>query len=125
MYMLGRQERLAILLLLVVAILVIVSHLVLNHVGKGPFTAPYSENAEEGDLVSLSGTIENVKMTKDGGNCILTVDNVSVFLPNHVVSGHVITQGTNITVIGIVRIYMGKREIAVESASDVEIPDNR
>ena len=121
--MLGRQERIAIALLLSVAAIVIVSHLVLDTVGKRPFAVPYSEQSVNGDLVSLSGHVETVILTKNGGNCILVIDNVSVYIPNSVAAGGTFFKGMNITVIGIVQTYEGKREIAIRSASDIVIPE--
>lgn len=119
--MLGRQERLAIVLLISVAALVIVSHLVLDHIGKRPFASNYSEQSEEGELVILSGTIERVAPTKEGGHCILNINNISVFIPNGVAASQTFSKGTNITIIGMVQTYEGKREITVQSASDIVV----
>ena len=124
-YMLGRQELLAIALLLSVAGMVIASHLVLEQIGKRPFVTDYSEHSENGDLVRMSGTIERAILTKNGGHCILTVNNLSVFIPNRIAADTTFTLGTNITVTGIVQTYGGEREIAVQSASDIVIPERK
>jgi len=121
LYMLGRQERLAIALLLSVAGIVIVSHIILDQIGKQPFAENYSEKSDDGELVILSGTIERVTLTKGGGHCILIVDNLSVFIPNKFIGDRTFSQGMNITVVGIVQTYEGKKEIAVQSFSDIFI----
>lgn len=120
--MLGRQERLAIALLLSVAGIVIVSHIILDQIGKQSFAEDYSEKSDDGELVVLSGTIERVTLTKGGGHCILIVDNLSVFIPNKVIADRTFSPGMNITVVGIVQTYEGKREIAVQSVTDIFIP---
>ena len=122
--MLGRHECLAIALLLSVAGIVIVSHIILDQIGKRPFAEDYSGQSDNGDLVELSGTIERVILTKSGGHCILIVDNLSVFIPNKFIGDRTFSPGMNITVVGIVQTYEGKREIAVQSVSDIFIPDH-
>jgi len=117
--MFGRQERLAFFLLVVVTGSVIAAHLVLDQVGKRPFATPYSEQSNEGDLVILSGTIGAVSFTKTGGHCIIVIDNLSVFIPNEIAAGQMISPGMVITVIGTVQTYQGKKEILVQSASDI------
>jgi ABC-type uncharacterized transport system YnjBCD permease subunit len=117
--MLGRQERLAILLLVGVAISVIIAHLALDQIGKRAFATNFSEQSQEGDLVIVSGKIDTVTLTRSGGHCILVVNNLSVFIPNQIADGQSFTQGTNISVIGTIQTYQGKKELLVQSASDI------
>ncbi len=117
--MFGRQERLAILLLAAVAIIVIASHLVLGYLGKGPFAIPYSDEAKEGDLVVVNGTIDALTLTRNGGHIVISVNNLTVFLPNSVASGLGIRKGVNVSVIGKVQTYEGKREVIVQSSPDI------
>lgn len=119
--MFGRQERLAILILVMVTFAVITAHLVLEHTGKRPFAVPYVEDTEDGDLVLVSGTIETLSLTKTGGHLLIEVDNLTIFIPNQIASDQQLFRGANITVIGIVQTYRGKKEISVQSASDILI----
>jgi len=121
--MLGRQERLAIILLLVVSGMVIAAHLVLDQAGKRPFATNFSEQSNDGDLVMISGTIDTVTLTRTGGHCILAVDNLSVFVPGQIAAGRTFVKGMNITAIGTVQTYQGKKELAVQSASDIILPE--
>ena len=121
--MLGRQERLAIFLLLGVAVTVIVAHLALDQIGKRAFATNFSEQSQEGDLVIVSGTIDTVTLTRTGGHCILVVNNLSVFIPNQIAAGQSFPHGTKITVIGTVQTYQGKKELMVQSASDIVVTE--
>ena len=121
--MLGRQERLAILLLLTVAAIVVAAHLVLEQVGKRPFTTEFSDLSRDGDLVIFSGIIESVSITKTGGHCVLKVDNLSIFIPGRIAAGQAFSPGTAITVIGTVQTYQGEKEVVIDSLSDIVFPD--
>ena len=118
-FMFGRQERLAILLLITVAVVVTAAHLTLGYVGKRPFCSPYSVQSQDGDLVYVSGTIDEISITRAGSHGILTIDNITVFLPNSVMSGFSFAKGITLTVIGTVQTYQGKKEVVVQSASDI------
>jgi DNA/RNA endonuclease YhcR with UshA esterase domain len=117
--MFGRQERLAIVLLVAIAGVVIVSHIVLDHVGKRPFATPFTGISKDGDLVIVSGTVDALSLTKTGGNMILEIDNVTIFIPQRIVVDPSLARGSNISVMGIVQTFGGKKEIAVQSASDI------
>jgi DNA/RNA endonuclease YhcR with UshA esterase domain len=117
--MFGRQERLAIILLLTVALVVIASYLALDYLGKRPFATPYSDKAGDGDLVIKTGTIDSLSVTRTGGHLILTIDNLTIFVPNGIAYNLTVQKGTNVSVIGMVQTYAGKKEIVVQSASDI------
>lgn len=121
--MLGRQERLALILLLLVASGSVAAHLVLSQIGKRPFASPFSEQSRDGDLVIVSGTISELSTTRTGGNLIIEVNNLSVFIPGHVAAspalGNVLIRGSNITVTGTVQTYQGKKELVIGSPSDI------
>ena len=53
--MLGKEEKIALLLLIGITVVSLVSYLVLESVGKGPFATQYEENSKDGSLVSLQG----------------------------------------------------------------------
>ena len=119
--MFERQERIAILLLVGVAIIVIVAHLVLAGLGKQPFARPFTNSSADGELVVVEGKIDQISLTKSGGHMTVSVNNLSVFLPAQVVQEITLQKGDTISVYGIVQTYRGKKEIVVNSAGDVRI----
>ena len=116
-----RQERVAVFLLVGVAIAVIVAHLVLAGLGKQPFARPFNNNSADGELVVVEGMIDQITLTKSGGHMTVSVNNLSVFLPAQVVQGISLQKGDRISVYGIVQTYRGKKEIVVSDAEDVRV----
>ncbi|RPI38371.1 MAG: hypothetical protein EHM53_09070 [Methanoregulaceae archaeon] len=116
-----RQERVAVCLLVGVAVAVIVAHLVLAGLGKQPFARPFNNSSADGDLVVVEGMIDQITLTNSGGHMTMSVNNLSVFLPAHVVQGISLQKGERISAYGIVQTYRGKKEIVVSDAEDVRI----
>ena len=116
--MFERQERLAILLLIGVAVAVIAAHLVLGSFGKQPFSKPFTNNSADGELVYIEGTVDQVALTKTGGHMNLQIDSLTIFIPAQATRNLTIKKGANISVYGIVETYRGKKEIMVSSAED-------
>jgi DNA/RNA endonuclease YhcR with UshA esterase domain len=116
-----RQEKQAIILLILVICVVSGAHMVLSMVGNEPFAAPYAPDISEGKLVLLEGEVEKVSTTQDGGHMILQVQGVQVFIPASVVGQQKIAAGDRIRVYGIVQVYRGEREIAVSRSSDISL----
>jgi len=119
--MFERQERVAILLLVGVAIVVIVAHVVLAGLGKQPFARPFTNNSSDGELVFVEGPIDQITLIKNGGHMTVRVNNLSIFLPAQVVQALSFQKGDTISVYGIVQTYSGKKEIVVNSAEDVRV----
>ncbi|MFZ1897574.1 hypothetical protein [Methanoregula sp.] len=117
--MFGRQERVAILLLIVVAITVTAAHIVLTQIGKGPFASTYTDQSADGTLVHLSGIIDQATVLKNGGHVLLTIANVTVFVPATVAGDRSFAKGTTVSLYGTVQTYQGKKEILVSSADDI------
>jgi hypothetical protein len=117
--MFGHQERIAIMLLIAVALVVIVAHVVLVQIGKAPFASTYSDQSADGALVSLTGIINQATVLKNGGHVLLTVKNVTVFIPATVAGDRAFVKGTNVTLFGTVQTYQGKKEIMVNAAEDL------
>jgi len=117
--MFERQERLALLMLVGVVILVVAAHLILENTQKRSFASPFSEISRDGDLVYLSGMIDHLVITKTGGHVIFQINNVSVFIPGQSASDITLHTGENISVVGIVQTYQGKKEVVVQSGSDI------
>jgi DNA/RNA endonuclease YhcR with UshA esterase domain len=119
--MFERQERVAILLLVGVAIAVIVAHVVLAGLGKQPFARPFTTSSSDGELVVVEGQIDQITLIKNGGHMNVNVNNLSIFLPAHVVQAVSVQKGDRISVFGVVQTYRGKKEIVVSAAEDVRV----
>jgi hypothetical protein len=121
--MLGRQERVAILLLCGVALAVIAAQFVLGYVGKEPFASPFTSQSADGSLVRLDGAIDQATVIKNGGHVILSVRNVTVFIPSTVAGDRSFAKGANVSLYGTVQTYEGKKEIVIGSPEDIrQIP---
>jgi|WetSurMetagenome_2_1015567.scaffolds.fasta_scaffold02418_9 hypothetical protein len=119
--MFERQERMAILLLVGVAIAVIVTHSVLTGLGKQPFARPFTNSSSDGELVVVEGQIDQITLIKNGGHMTVSMNNLSIFLPAQVVQAVSLQKGDRISVYGIVQTYRGKKEIVVSAPEDVRI----
>jgi DNA/RNA endonuclease YhcR with UshA esterase domain len=119
--MFERQERVAIFLLVGVAIAVIVAHAVLAGIGKQPFARPFTNISSDGELVVVEGQIDQITLIKNGGHMTLSVNNLSIFLPSQVVQAVSLQKGDRVSVYGVVQTYRGKKEIVVSAAEDVRI----
>jgi len=117
--MLERQEHAAMVLLLGIVIAVIAAHLILGSLGKQPFARPFTNNSADGELVSVSGTIDHLIITQTGGHMNVYIDSVTIFIPVQVVQELTLQKGDIISVYGIVQTYRGKKEIVVNSIQDI------
>lgn len=117
--MFERQERVAVLMLIGVAVAVIAAHLILASLGKQPFSKPFAYNTEDGELVHVEGTLEQVALTQTGGHMILQINNLTIFVPAQEARDLSVKKGQNISVYGIVETYRGKKEIMVNSVNDI------
>ena len=117
--MFERQERVAVLLLIGVAVAVIVAHLVLGSLGKQPFSKPFTNNSADGELVYVEGTIDQVALTKTGGHMTVQINDITIFIPSQAAGDLVLKKGENISAYGIVETYRGKKEIMVNFAEDI------
>jgi len=119
--MFERQERVAILLLVSVAIAVIVAHFILAGLGKQPFARSFTNTSADGELVVVEGQIDQITLTKSGGHMTLSVNNLSIFLPAQVGQAVSLQKGDTISVYGIVQTYRGKKEVVISSFEDIRI----
>lgn len=117
--MLGRQERLALAILVGVAVVVVAAHGVLTVIGKQPFARPFSNTSADGELVFIEGTIEQAALTKSGGHVTLKIRNITVFIPAPAVQGTSFQKGQNVSLYGTVETYRGQKEVVVNSAGDI------
>jgi len=116
-----RQERIALLLLVGVAAVVIMANSALNLIGKEPFARPFSENSPDGELVVIEGTVSRVNVIENGGHLSLIVANTTIFVPAPATQGHVIHRNDTIRAFGIVETYRGKKEIVISNPDDLRI----
>lgn len=119
--MFERQERMAILLLVGIAVIVTGAHLVLSGLGKQPFARPFSSGSSDGELVFLEGQIDQLTLTRNGGNLIVSINNLSIFIPSQVAQDISLKKGDRIFVYGTVQTYQGKKEIVVSEAGDIRV----
>jgi DNA/RNA endonuclease YhcR with UshA esterase domain len=117
--MFGRQERVAILLLLGVAVVVISAHLILGTVGKQPFAHTFTEKSADGELVSASGIVEQISYTKNGGHMNVYLNTTTIFIPAQIAQDLILNKGDSISVYGVVQTYRGKKEIVISSIKDI------
>jgi hypothetical protein len=119
--MIERQERTALLILFLLFIACALFTWIGEGVGKGPFAQDYTSQSPEGALVSYQGIVEKVTATATGGNLILDMGNVSVFISSPAAGMTNVSSGDFIHVYGIVQIWKGKREILVKDSEDITI----
>ena len=116
--MFERQERLAILLLVGVAIAVVSAHLVLTCLGKQPFARPFSESSADGELVHTTGQIDQITITKEGDYALIRMNTTTLFTQSQYVRTLGLQKGDRVSVYGIVQTYRGKKELVVNAAED-------
>ena len=119
--MFEHQERVAILLLLGVACFVITAHLVIGTLGKQPFARPLTNNSADGELVIVSGTIDQITITKNGGHMNVYLANITIFVPAQIAQELTLQKGDSISVYGVVQTYRGKKEIVISSGKDISV----
>ena len=119
--MLDRKERIALALLIGVALMVSAAAFVLESVGKAPFYNQFSDTSQDGALVFLEGPVDKVTWTRDGAHLQLVVRGVNVFVPSAAEYGLDIVEGDNAALYGVVQVYRGEKEVVVESPGDLEV----
>ncbi|MCK9632198.1 MAG: hypothetical protein M0R30_11225 [Methanoregula sp.] len=117
--MLWRQERIALVLLVGVAVTVIAAHAVISMIGKQPFARPFSENSMDGELVAVEGMVGRATLIENGGHLALIVNNITLFVPATAAQDLIVHKGDTILAYGIVQTYRGKKEIVISSAEDI------
>lgn len=121
--MFEHQERVALFILIGVAIAVLAAHLVLGSLGKQPFARPFTNNSADGELVITEGTVGQISITQNGGHMTIYLENLSIFIPAQVAEGLQIQKGDSIKVLGIVQTYHGKKEIILGSKDDLKVTE--
>lgn len=119
--MFARQERIALLILIGVAVAVIAAHLVLGSIGKQPFARVFTNNSADGELVVTEGVVGQTSVTQNGGHLTIYLEDLSIFVPAQVAEGLQVQKGDVIRAYGIVQTYHGKKEIILASKDDMRI----
>jgi DNA/RNA endonuclease YhcR with UshA esterase domain len=119
--MLLRQERLAFVLLVVVAIGITLGSFILAGIDKGTLAKDFSSTVPEGSLVRVEGTIEELHWTESGGHLNTRIAGTQVFMPASVAQKVILRKGDRVLVFGLVQTYRGAKEVVVQSAADVRL----
>ncbi len=114
----GKEEKIAIILLLAVIAVSLVLFMVIDSAGKESFASPYSSSAGEGDLVIFRGPADEIIFTKTGGHIIVKSGNTGIFLRNAASQDVLPETGMIIHATGTVENYMGEMEIYVSDPAD-------
>lgn len=117
--MLLRQERLAFVLLVIVAIGIILGSLILAGIEKGTLAKEFSLSQPEGSLVRIDGIVEDLSWTQTGGHLNVRVAGTPVFIPAAVAKKITLRKGDHVLVYGIIQNYRGEKEVVVQNAGDV------
>jgi DNA/RNA endonuclease YhcR with UshA esterase domain len=118
--MLLRQERLAFVLLVIVAVGIILGSVVLAGIDKGTLAKDFSPMQPEGSLVRIDGIVEELHWTQTGGHLTATVAGTQVFIPAAVAKKITLRKGDHVLIYGIIQTYRGEKEVVVQNAGDVK-----
>jgi hypothetical protein len=118
--MLLRQERLAFVLLVIVAIGISLGSLILAGIDKGTRAKEFSLLQPEGSLVRIEGIVEELRWTQTGGHLNVRVAGTPVFIPAGVAKKITLRKGDHVLVYGIIQNYRGEKEVVVQNAGDVQ-----
>ncbi|MDD3407848.1 MAG: hypothetical protein PHP13_07180 [Methanomicrobium sp.] len=117
----GKEERLALILIVLVLMAVFTVHLFLSHIGRESFAGIYENTSAEGELVTFTGTITDLHATNTGGHLIIETDGPVIFFEKGKDHENFFKAGDKIKATGIISIYQGTREIIVEDIKEIDI----
>lgn len=118
MIMLTPPERHAALILLGVITALAIFHFGVVFLFPDGGAVPYRNDSADGSLVTLTGTVEEITITKTGGHLILNISGTSVFVPGGAANLELL-RGDNVTVRGTVETYAGEKEIVVNNPAQI------
>jgi DNA/RNA endonuclease YhcR with UshA esterase domain len=116
-----RQERIALVLLGVVSVSVLAASLILTSIDKADIASEYTPLSDEGTLVHVQGTVQEIHTTKTGGHIAASVNGTAVFIPADVAGTVILHPGDLVSLYGIVQTYRGEKEVLVNSPGDILI----
>lgn len=115
----GREEKMAILLLLTVVVISCIICFVLEDIGKYSFASPYGPSSEPGDLVFYEGIVDEIIYTNTGGHIIVKSEDTIIFIRKGAMNEINPKPGMQIQATGTIEIYKEEEEILVEGPGDV------
>jgi hypothetical protein len=118
--MAGHPTRRAILLLSGSLLLILLFHTLLSLAGPAFFSSPYHSSLNDGERVSHTGVVEDIRETRTGGHMILRVSGVDIFIPGSIQPPH-LRIGDVVSVYGILSTFDGRREIIIRSEADIVV----
>lgn len=120
MLLLTRTEKHALLILCAVVLSLAVVHLGVMVFFPDGGAVPYTAEVPDGSRVLHTGIVENLSLTRTGGHLLINLSGTQVFVPD---GGTKLTllKGDRITVIGTAETYAGKREVVVDTLSDIRM----
>jgi DNA/RNA endonuclease YhcR with UshA esterase domain len=117
--MLEKQERIAVLILLVVLITCGIATWILDNMGKEPFAQNYTPQSSEGSLVKFQGIVQKV-ISAGSGTQILNIGGIQVFLSS-AAGTTLVKEGDLVSLYGKIQNYKGKKEILVSNSADIRV----
>lgn len=123
--MLQSQERIALALLIGVCISIFTVQLLIDAIGREPFTIHYGDGCNEGDLVWLEGDIDTLIHTSSGDHLILDINGTRIFIPEDIASSLNLREGDTVILTGTVAKYKGIPEIVLSSAQDLRVTESK
>ena len=115
----GRQEKTALLILLIVLAIVLGLHLLMVTLGTAPFVQPFTSECPDGELVFFEGTIEKVRHTDSGNHLIVIADGIQIFVPETALPAILPMPSDRIQVTGTSSTYRGEKEVVVKRTEDI------
>lgn len=119
----GRKE--SPILLCIVSAVILTTSVILSGIDKSYLASDYHPLSDEGALVRLAGTVEELRITKTGGHIAASVNGTSVFIPADVAEKVSLHEGDIISLYGVVQTYRGEKEVVVNSPEDITIRSTR
>ena len=114
----GREEKTALMLLIMVVAISGAVYFLLESAGKESFAVPYDHSSGTGTLVIYDGVVDRIVYTKTGGHLIVGSGNETIFIRNGGLQKILAEPGLKIHAVGTIEIYNGEREIYVSELSD-------
>lgn len=115
----GRQEKTALLIILIVLTIVLGLHILMVNLGTAPFVQPFNPDCPDGELVFFEGTIDTVRHTESGNHLIVFADGVQIFVPETALPAILPMPSDRIQVTGTSSTYRGEKEIVVKRTEDI------
>ncbi|PWR73534.1 hypothetical protein ACKUB1_04700 [Methanospirillum stamsii] len=120
MVVLFQQEWIAVWILVLVTGVCLAGTILLDGIGKEPFTKEYMPGMADGTLVRYSGVAGQVTHVT-GGSAMLEVSGVKIFIPASAGIIPDIREGSGVSLIGVVQHWKGAEEILIEDSTDIRI----